>query len=185
MVYQLKLYGLGGQGVVTAAAILVEAVTIYENRYGRSLPAFGHERRGAPVFADVMIDEQPILLSSFVYDPDCVMLFDPSLVGMGINVGQGVRDHTVLVANAETMRSLPDEVTKLPWKETYCVNATTIALQAMGRPILNSPMLGALAKTGTVDLESVCQALVGVFGAIRGEGNVRAAREAYSQVRTD
>jgi len=169
--------------VVTAARILVEACTMFEDKYARSLPAYGHERRGAPVFADVMIDEQPIMLSSFVYDPDCVMLFDPSLVGMGINAGQGVRDHTVLVANAETMRSLPDEVTKLPWKETYCVNATTIALEAMGRPILNSPMLGALAKTGIVDLESVCQALVTDFGAIRGESNVTAAREAYNQVR--
>jgi 2-oxoacid:acceptor oxidoreductase gamma subunit (pyruvate/2-ketoisovalerate family) len=185
MVYQLKLYGLGGQGVVTAAAMLVEAVTIYENRYARSLPAFGHERRGAPVFADVMIDEQPILLSSFVYDPDCVMLFDPSLVGMGINVGQGVRDHTVLVVNAEGPESLSDDIAKLPWKEYYYVNATAIALEAMGRPILNSPMLGALAKAGAVDLESVCQALVGGFGAIRGEANVRAAREAYSEVRTD
>ena len=76
--YQLKLYGLGGQGVVTAARILVEACTIYDGKYARSLPAYGHERRGAPVFADVMIDEVQILLSSFVYDPDCVMLFDPS-----------------------------------------------------------------------------------------------------------
>lgn len=169
--------------MVTAAKLLVEAVTAHEDRYGRSLPAYGHERRGAPVFADVMIDEQPILLSSFVYEPDCVVLFDPSLVGMGINVGQGVRNQTVLVANARTSRSLPDDVTKLPWKETYCVDATTIALEAMGRRVLNSPMLGALARTGTVGLESVCDVLAEAFGAARGEGNVRAAREAYDQVR--
>ncbi len=184
MVYQLKLYGLGGQGVVTAAKLLVEAVTIHEDKYGRSLPAYGHERRGAPVFADVMIDEQPILLSSFVYEPDCVMLFDPLLSDMGINIGQGARQHTVLVVNAEGPEALSDDIAKLLWKQCYYVNATVIALEAMGRPILNSPMLGALAKTGTVDLESVCQALVGGFGAVRGEGNVRAAREAYSQVRT-
>jgi pyruvate ferredoxin oxidoreductase gamma subunit len=182
--YQLKLYGLGGQGVVTAARILVEACTIYEDRWARSLPAYGHERRGAPVFADVMIDAQPILLNSFVYDPDCVVLFDPSVVSMGVNVEQGVRDRTVLVVNARAPRSLPGEVTKLPWKEIYCVDSTTIALEAMGKPILNSPMLGALAKTGVVDLESLCQALTVDLGATRGESSVRAAREAYSQVRT-
>jgi 2-oxoacid:acceptor oxidoreductase gamma subunit (pyruvate/2-ketoisovalerate family) len=183
--YQLKLYGLGGQGVVTAAKLLVEAVTIHEDKYGRSIPAYGHERRGAPVFADVMIDREPILLSSFVYHPDCVVLFDPSLVSMGVDVGQGVGDSTMLVVNAEAQRSLPSEVTKLPWRETYYVDATAIALEAMGKPILSSPMLGALAKTGAVDLESLCQTLTADFGAIRGESSVRAAREAYSRVRTD
>jgi pyruvate ferredoxin oxidoreductase gamma subunit len=180
---QLKLYGLGGQGVVTAAKLLVEAVTIHEGKYGRSLPAYGHERRGAPVYADVMIDERPILLSSFVYDPDLVMLFQTSLVGMGVNVEQGVRDHTVLVVNASSLQSLPHEVAKLPWKRTYCVDATSIALDTMGKPILNSPMLGALAKTGIVDLESICHALVEGLGAARGERSVRAARDAYSQVK--
>jgi 2-oxoacid:acceptor oxidoreductase gamma subunit (pyruvate/2-ketoisovalerate family) len=182
--YQLKLYGLGGQGVVTGARILVEACTIYENRYARSLPAYGHERRGAPVFADVMIDRQPILLSSFVYDPDCVVLFDPSVVEMGVDVGQGVREGTLLVVNARAPRSLAGEVTKLPGKEIYCVDSTAIALETMGKPILNSPMLGALAKTGAVGLEPLYQALTVNLGATRGESSVRAAKEAYNQVKT-
>jgi 2-oxoacid:acceptor oxidoreductase gamma subunit (pyruvate/2-ketoisovalerate family) len=181
---QLKVYGLGGQGVVTAAKLVVEAVTMYEDKYARSLPAYGHERRGAPVFADVMIDDQPILLSSFVYEPDCVILFDPSLAGMGINIGQGVGEHTVLVVNAEGPSSLLTQLTNLPWRQRYFVSATAIALKIMGRPILNSPMLGALAKTGAVALESVCRALVADFGATQGEINVRAAEEAHSQVRT-
>jgi 2-oxoacid:acceptor oxidoreductase gamma subunit (pyruvate/2-ketoisovalerate family) len=182
--YQLKLYGLGGQGVVTAAKLIVEAATIYEEKYARSLPAYGHERRGAPVFADVMIDEQPILLSSFVYEPDCVMLFDPSLVGTGIDIGQGVGEHTILVVNTEGPELLSDDMANLPWRQCYYVDATAIALRIMGRPILNSPMLGALARTGVVDLESVCSALVADFGPTKGEGNVKGAREAYSQVST-
>jgi pyruvate ferredoxin oxidoreductase gamma subunit len=182
--YQLKLYGLGGQGVVTAAKLIVEAVTIHEGKYGRSLPAYGHERRGAPVFADVMIDEHPILLSSFVYDPDCVMLFDPSLADMGINVVEGVGDHTVLIVNGDEPSSLPDVVSQQPWKEIYYIDATGISLRMMGRAILNSPMLGALAGAGTVGLESVCGALLEALGVRRGESNVRAAREAYSKVKT-
>jgi 2-oxoacid:acceptor oxidoreductase gamma subunit (pyruvate/2-ketoisovalerate family) len=181
-VYQLKLYGLGGQGVVTAAKLLVEAATIHESKYGRSLPAYGHERRGAPVYADVMIDERPILLSSYVYQPDVVMLFQTSLVGMGVKVGQGVGDHTVLVVNASSSSALPDALAQLPWRRTHIVDATAIALDAIGRPILNGPMLGAVAKTGIVDLESICCALVEGLGATKGERSVRAARDAYEQV---
>jgi pyruvate ferredoxin oxidoreductase gamma subunit len=181
--YQLKLYGLGGQGVVTAAKLLVEAVTIHEGKYGRSLPAYGHERRGAPVYADVMIDERPILLSSFVYHPDVVMLFQTSLVDMDVKVEQGVAEHTMLIVNASSFSALPDAVTRLPWKRTYCVDATRIALDAIGRPILNGPMLGAVARTGIVKLESICRALVEGLGAARGEHSVRAARDAYSQVK--
>jgi pyruvate ferredoxin oxidoreductase gamma subunit len=180
--HQLKLYGLGGQGVVTAAKLMVEAVTIHEGKYGRSLPAYGHERRGAPVYADVMIDEQPILLSSYVYQPDIVMLFQTSLVEMGVEVKQGVGDHTVLVVNASSASALPDALAQPPWHKTYCVDATAIALEAIGRPILNGPMLGAVAKTGIVDLESVCRALLEGLGASKGEGSVRAARDAYFQV---
>jgi pyruvate ferredoxin oxidoreductase gamma subunit len=180
--HQLKLYGLGGQGVVTAAKLMVEAVTIHEGKYGRSLPAYGHERRGAPVYADVMIDEQPIPLSSYVYHPDIVMLFQTSLVEMGVEVKQGVGDHTVLVVNASSASALPDALAQPPWHKTYCVDATAIALEAIGRPILNGPMLGAVAKTGIVDLESVCRALLEGLGASKGEGSVRAARDAYFQV---
>ena len=171
--------------MVTAAKLIVEAVTMHEDKYARSLPAYGHERRGAPVFTDVMIDDQPILLSSFVYEPDCVMLFDQSLTGMGINIGQGVGEHTVLVVNAEGPESLSRELAKLPWRQCYFVSATAIALEIMGRPILNSPMLGALAKTGAVGLESVCRALLADFGDTQGEINVRAAQEAHTQVKTN
>lgn len=181
--YQLKLYGLGGQGVVTAARILVEACTVYDGKYARSLPAYGHERRGAPVFADVMIDGVQILLSSFVYDPDCVMLFDTSLVGMGVDTSKGVGDQTILLVNAGGLDVLGEEMVNLPWKDIYHVNATAIALDVMGRAILNSPMLGALAKTGLVGLESVCKALSDILGTSMGESNVRAARKAYEQAR--
>jgi 2-oxoacid:acceptor oxidoreductase gamma subunit (pyruvate/2-ketoisovalerate family) len=167
--------------VVTAARMLVEACTVYDGKYARSLPAYGHERRGAPVFADVMIDEAQILLSSFVYDPDCVMLFEPSLVSMGVDISKGIGDHTVLLVNAGDLDALDEETVNLPWKDIYHVSATAIALEIMGRAILNSPMLGALAKTGVVGIESVCGALKDVLGTSTGESNIRAARKAYEQ----
>lgn len=181
--YKVKIYGLGGQGVVTAAKILAQAVSIYEHRYAKSLPAYGHERRGAPVFADVMVDNQAILLSSFVYEPDYVLVFDPSVVDEGIDIGKGAGTETVLVVNAEKPGVLARPSRDLIWKEIYYVNATRIALNVIGRDIPNSAMLGALAKTGIVDLESVCCSLRETFGSKAGEANVRAATEAYNQTR--
>ena len=42
---KLKFFGLGGQGIVTAAKTLSEAVSIYEEDYAITVPAYGHERR--------------------------------------------------------------------------------------------------------------------------------------------
>lgn len=181
--YQLKLYGLGGQGVVTASEILVHAAAIYEHMYARSLPAYGHERRGAPVFADVMLDTQPILLSSFVYNPDYVLVFDPSVVDKGVDIGQGVCKDTVLVLNTGDPRVLVCLGEGLPWRAVYYVNATSIAVNTIGSNIPNTAMLGACAKTGMISLESVCSSLLEIFGKERSEHNVRAVSEAYNQTK--
>ena len=179
--HKLKLYGLGGQGVVTASKILARAVSIYEHRYAKSLPAYGHERRGAPVFADVMIDDQVILLNTFVYDPHYVLVFDPSVVDKGIDIKPGVGQKAVLVVNAEKPQALARLAQDQIWKEIYYVNATRIALNVIGRDIPNSAMLGALAKTGLVKIESVCHSLRETFGSKEGETNARAATNAYHQ----
>lgn len=76
---RLKFYGLGGQGVVTAAKVLSAAVSIHEGKYAVTIPAYGHERRGAPVYTDVVVDNEPILLNCFVYEPDIVLVMDPSV----------------------------------------------------------------------------------------------------------
>jgi pyruvate ferredoxin oxidoreductase gamma subunit len=179
--HKLKLYGLGGQGVVTASTILATAVSIYENRYAKSLPAYGHERRGAPVFADVMVDSQPILLNTFVYDPDYVLLFDPSVVEKGVDIEQGIDEGTVLIVNINKAGALAWISQGRIWKEIYHVNASHIAQNAFGRDIPNSAMLGALATTGLVKIESVCRALEETFKRKDGDANVQAAREAYRQ----
>ena len=179
---QIKIYGTGGQGVVTAANILVRAVTVHEGKYARSVPAYGYERRGAPVFAGVMIDSQPIVLASFVYEPNYVLVFDPTVLDKGIDPANGVQPGSVLVANTDQERVL-QRLRSMPFEVIYHVNARRIALGVLGRDIPNSAMLGALAVTGLVGLESVCAALGGTFSGKAGESNADAAREAYRCVR--
>jgi pyruvate ferredoxin oxidoreductase gamma subunit len=175
---QIKMHGLGGQGVVTAAKILVEAVVIHEQRFARSLPAYGHERRGAPIYADVMVADEAILLNTFVYHPDIVLLFDPSVIDKGVDICAGMHAGTQLVLNCHPGDPAPAEHT-LPWKHIIRVNAKQIALDLLQRNIPNSAMLGALARTGVVGILPVLHAIEKIFGSKAGDLNVQAAREAY------
>jgi 2-oxoacid:acceptor oxidoreductase gamma subunit (pyruvate/2-ketoisovalerate family) len=186
---QIKMYGLGGQGVVTAARILVEAVVIQENRYAKSLPAYGHERRGAPIHADVMIADAPILLNTFVYQPDIIMVFDPGILSKGIDILAGVHRNSLLVFNCSrelgneaSPACIPIDVLK-NFKHTYHLNASRIAQDCIQRNIPNSAMLGALSQTGVVSIEAVTTVLNQFFGNQAGVMNARAARKAYEQTR--
>ena len=96
---RLKFYGLGGQGVVTAAKVLSTAVSIHEDQHAVTIPAYGHERRGAPVYTDVMVDQAPIQLNCYVYEPDIVLVLDQVMIDKHVDVGAGKHDGTVLVLN--------------------------------------------------------------------------------------
>jgi 2-oxoacid:acceptor oxidoreductase gamma subunit (pyruvate/2-ketoisovalerate family) len=179
--YKIKLYGLGGQGVVTAANILSHAVSIKENKYAKTVPAYGHERRGAPVFSDVMVDDEPILLNSFVYEPDIVVVFDASVMDKGIDIGKGIHEKSCLVINTDQENVLSRVKERYSFAEVYYVNATKIAVEHIGRNIPNGPMLGAAAKTGIVRIESVKKSLSEFFARKGGDKNVAAAEEAFKR----
>ena len=87
---RLKFYGLGGQGVVTAGKVLSSAVSLHEDKYAITVPAYGHERRGAPVFTDVVMDEKPVLVNCFVYTPDIVVVMDETIIQKHVDVAQGI-----------------------------------------------------------------------------------------------
>lgn len=96
---RIKFYGIGGQGAVTAAKILSQAVSIYQDEYAITVPAYGHERRGAPVYAHIIIDNKPVALNCYVYEPDVAVVFDETIISKGICVGEGCHEDTVLVLN--------------------------------------------------------------------------------------
>lgn len=175
---QIKLYGLGGQGVVTAAKIFSEAVAIGENKYAQAIPAYGHERRGAPVYADVIMDEVPIKMKCFVYQPDCVVIFDLSVIDKGVNVMAGVSPETVFVINSGKV----DESTPFKNHKVYFVDALQISLDVIKRDIPNAAMLGAMAGAGLVGIGPVKKEIEKTFGKA-GALNAEAAQQAYHRLR--
>ncbi|NOZ88433.1 MAG: pyruvate ferredoxin oxidoreductase [Crenarchaeota archaeon] len=181
---ELRFHGRGGQGAVTAATLLVRAAMI-EGKWGQSIPSFGAERRGAHVLAFARIAGRPVPVHSMVRRPHVVVVLDPSLVYVEserAKVVRGIRPGGVIVAN----------VPKPPRLEAgarlYTVNATRIAeelgLVVAGWPVVNTAMLGALAKaTGVVSIDSVVEAILGYWRGRVAELNAEAARRAYRETR--
>lgn len=176
---RLKFYGLGGQGVVTAAKVLSTAVSIHEDQHAVTIPAYGHERRGAPVYTDVMVSDEPIKLNCYVYEPDIVLVMDPVIMDKHVNVGAGKHQDTVLVLNTADPAVAKLYADTYGFAEVWYVDGTQVALDTIGRSIPNGSMLGALARTGVVKVESLEEALKELFGKKAGEMNANAARKAY------
>lgn len=177
---QIKLYGLGGQGVVTAAKVLALAVGIYEGRYAQAIPAYGHERRGAPVFADLFIADDPVLVKCFGWQPDYVVVFDLSVRDKGVDWTAKATAGTKYVLNTAAPPSDP-----LMAGRVFYVDARGISLEVMGMDIPNGAMLGSLAAAGVVSLAAVEAALKETFPGKAGDLNARSARRAYAGTRQE
>lgn len=180
---QLKFFGLGGQGVVTAAKMFSEAYSLYEGNYAITIPSYGHERRGAPVNTSIIADTIPVRQNCFVYEPDVVLVMDVSVPDKGIDVAAGIHKDSILVLNG-TKESDLARYGALGFKTIYYVDGTGIALRNIGAGIPNGSMLGALSRTGLLGIAAVERAIMDTFGRKAGEKNAQAAREAYEETKS-
>lgn len=171
---EICFYGRGGQGAVTAAQILAKAAG-YMDKYSQAFPAFGPERRGAPVKAFCRIDDKEITIRSQVYEPDYMVVLDSSLLNSN-NSSSDLPEKSVLIINTKKMEN--------KMKQKYHVfDATSLALEILGRDIVNTAMLGAFAKiTGLVSLESMLAILGEVFKGKVLDMNKKLIDEAYKKV---
>jgi 2-oxoacid:acceptor oxidoreductase gamma subunit (pyruvate/2-ketoisovalerate family) len=175
---EIRFHGRGGQGAVTAAELLAVAA-VEDGKYAKSFPFFGVERRGAPVQAFCRISEKPIRINQNVYDPDIIVVLDPSLIKV-VNVCSGLKKEGIVIANSKET----NEQLQLACKEVYTVNATDIAIEEIGRPIVNTAMLGAFDKvTGLVKLGSLEKAIRQRFEGEIAEKNVRAIERCCKETR--
>ncbi|MBI2184823.1 MAG: 2-oxoacid:acceptor oxidoreductase family protein [Thaumarchaeota archaeon] len=170
--YEIRWHGRGGQGVVTAAELLADAV-VEEGRFAQAFPFFGPERRGSPVSAFTRVDQEPIELVSRVYEPDAVVVLDHRLLHQE-NVVEGLKPGGALILNAPEGFSVLDKT--IGECTITSVDATAIAVKRIGVPLANTTILGAVVKaTGTVGLESVERVVLRKFDA----QNAEAVREGF------
>lgn len=172
---QIRFHGRGGQGAVTAAEVLAIAA-FKDSKYSQAFPAFGVERRGAPVQAFMRISDKFIRRRNQIYEPDYVVVLDSTLLDV-VNVSEGLQKGGKLIVNSKTHIQIGDH-------DVYCIDATKIALDVLGVPIVNTSMLGAFsAATGEVSLESLKSAIIEKFGERLGEKNAEAIEVAYNEIK--
>ncbi len=180
--FQVRIHGRGGQGVVTGAEMLSIAAFL-GGRHAQAVPSFGSERTGAPVVAFCRIDDHEIRLREPVMAPDALLIQDPTLLHQ-IDVFQGLGPDGYVLIN--TNRSFEDlglgEFMAGFRRERLCtVPATELALKYVGRPVPNVPLLGAFAAiSGLISLDAVIAAIREKFSGKVAEGNALAAGAAYN-----
>jgi 2-oxoacid:acceptor oxidoreductase gamma subunit (pyruvate/2-ketoisovalerate family) len=176
---EVRFHGRGGQGAWTASLLLAQA-GLREQRHIQSFPAFGPERAGAPITAFTRISDGPIYIHSSVYEPDVVVVLDPTLLGPA--VVQGVRQTTKIVVNTNQSPSELKEGLGVGEVEAWVLDATSLALKVLGRPITNTAMLGVVVKaTGMVKLESLFEVVKERFPGRIGEMNIELVKTAYEE----
>jgi 2-oxoacid:acceptor oxidoreductase gamma subunit (pyruvate/2-ketoisovalerate family) len=180
--FEIRFHGRGGQGAVTAAELTALAAFL-EGKYPQSFPAFGLERRGAPVAAFLRIDDNKITVRQAIYVPDFVTVLDASLLTAGPTLA-GLKPHGGLLVNTPR----PPDCLEVPAGYVVgTVPAGDIALEhGLGTrllPLINTTILGALVRmTGIVRLDSLFSAIDQSMPPTRAEANKAAAQRAYDTV---
>lgn len=182
--FEIRIHGRGGQGVVTAAE-LVSVAAFLDGKHAQAFPTFGSERMGAPVTAFCRISDQPIRSREPVAHPDALVIQDATLLHH-VSVFEGLRSSGYILINSTRSfdeLGLADIVRKTAPERCLAVPASRIAQEYLGRPLPNAVLLGALAGlTRQVDIDFAVAAIKQRFPGRMGEANAAAARAAYDLV---
>ena len=182
--FQIRIHGRGGQGVVTAAEMLALA-GFMEGHKAQAFPSFGSERTGAPVVAFARLSSQEIRLREPVLEPDVVLIQDRTLLD-SVDVLGGLKpEGYVLINSSQSVEALglEDLARRLPAGHVLTVPATRFALEKIGRPLPGAGMLaGFAAMTGMMKLESVQAAYNEKFSGRVAQANAEVAALAYESI---
>jgi 2-oxoacid:acceptor oxidoreductase gamma subunit (pyruvate/2-ketoisovalerate family) len=183
-IVEFRWHGRGGQGAWTASELLARTA-LYEGKYIQSFPEFGPERMGAPVTAFTRISTKPIRIHCAVYEPDVVVVLDPTLLKT-VPVASGVSDEGVIVVNSSDAPDKVRESLKTEKGELWTIPATEIALRVLGMPITNTALLGTVARaTNIISLESVEKTVKERFRLDIAEKNFAVIKEAYQEAKKE
>lgn len=185
-ILEIRWHARGGQGAKTAALLLAQAASM-EGKYSQGFPDYGPERMGAPMRGFTRISDDPIKVHCAIYSPQIVVVLDETLL-KSVDVAAGTPEDGIIVVNTVKSAEQVRKELSLKGRRVFVIDATGIAIEEIGRPIPNAPMLGALIKiTGILPLDSVMKEIKRKFS--HGfrlevlEGNVRAINRAYEEVK--
>jgi len=184
---EVRWHGRGGQGTVTAAKVFADACLI-GGRYVQAFPEYGPERSGAPLRAYNRVSSKELRMHCPILNPNIIVVVDATLLD-GIDVTEGAPDDAMFIVNtAKDLEEIRSKLKAKPTQKVFTINATKIAMECFGRPLPNSPMVGALAKiSGIVSLDVVLDSVKKSFGKKFSqkiiEGNLEAVKRGYEEVK--
>jgi 2-oxoacid:acceptor oxidoreductase gamma subunit (pyruvate/2-ketoisovalerate family) len=171
---EVRWHGRGGQGSWTASEVLARTA-IYEGKYIQSFPEFGPER----------ISTKPIRIHCAVYEPDVVVVLDPTLLKT-VPVTSGVSENGVIIINSADEPANVRKTLKTEKGKLWTIPATQIALKILGMPITNTAMLGTVARaTNLVSLDTIEIILKERFRPDLAEKNFAVIKEAYNEAKQE
>lgn len=177
---EVRWHGRGGQGSFTVARLLGMAASVYGGNYAQAFPSFGPERRGAPVLGFTRIDQEKITDRSEVSSCDYVVVLDETL--WGESVLSGLKKDTVIIVNSDT----PEKYNNVVDNKIITFDATSLALEYLGRPITNTAMMGVLIATSEiVSLEDSKSAIKASLKENIADKNIQLIEKVYQLVKED
>lgn len=177
--YEIRFHGLGGEGVVRLSEIIGKTATL-SGKWAHSFPFFGTEIRGAAVKAFTRVDDEPISIKSYIYEPDVVVLTNDILLA-NPDTTKGLKQDSLLILNTAQDKEVLE-------KQYQCrvlpLNATALAYAVIGKPIVNTIMLGALiGATDVIPLEAAADILAAEFTAKLAQLNIEALHRGYEEIK--
>jgi pyruvate ferredoxin oxidoreductase gamma subunit len=177
---EIRIHGRGGQGSLVLAQFMAIAA-LEDGKYGQAFPFLGGggERRGKPIMAFCRLSDRPIRLRSRVNEPDYVIVQDATIL-RELDVVEGLKDGGMILVNTER------DVAELGLKGSFrlfTLSADEIARRILGKPIMNTALLGAFAAlTKELTLDATLRAVRSRFPGELGEKNAQVVRESYRQL---
>ena len=176
---EIRIHARAGQGAITTAALLGFSY-FNEGKYPYAFPNFGAARMGAPMNAYVRVDTDPVRLRSQIYEPNYVIIVDPTLM-RGFNCFSGLKEDGIAIINGKDDMELPKLKSK---QKVFIVPANEIAMKNIGRPLGNTVLIGAFAAaTEELKLENIIEVIKKRFQGKAQEGNIACAKEGFEIVK--
>ena len=182
---EIRWHGRGGQGAKTAALLLAEAA-MDAGKYIQAFPEYGPERAGAPIKSYTRISDKHIDVHCGVTNPDYVVVIDPTLL-KSVPVTEGLSENGVLLVNTKDTPAEIRKMLNMKGGKVYTLDATQVAVETIGRPIPNTPMVGALiGATKVIDPKALHSKIHHKFFEKLGQkgvdNNIKAVERAITEV---
>jgi len=183
---EIRWHSRAGQGAVTGAKGLADVVST-TGKHVQAFAFYGSAKRGAAMTAYNRVDDEIIMNHEKYMEPDYVLVIDPAIVYTADVTANSKENTKFIITTHMTTEELIASQPKLEGKEVYTVDCIKIAQETIGRPIPNTPMLGALMKISEMyDIEFFKESIKRVLAKLPQkiiDANMVAIQRAYDEVK--